>query len=565
MKNTMHGAALTVLILSACNTSPNGGDGAVEISFCSTQIYIEKAVEITGRAVYQRREFTPSGLGGVDSQDYPIRHAEIIVTSNTSGGRVQCGVTNTLGYFSFFIPKGTTSYELSINSRALNDSLKVSVLNSPSEKKPYSIKATFDGLANKNFGTLTAPATGSLEGGAFNIYDQILNANNFLRAQTDDCQSAFTDCAPFTVAPKATVYWAPGVNPASYFGIGSAISFFEQDSAVLYILGGLNGNVDDEDTDHFDNSVIIHEYGHFLESQFSASDSPGGSHDANSVIDPRLAWSEGWANFFGLAVSGDPTYRDTYGNSDGTSGYYFLNDLETNSPSQDVPATLGEGNFREFSITRALWDSIDPHPVSGAGTNEAVVDAATAPFSELWTVLSGSNGIKNSANYFRNYGLFMQLRGALTGATDLSSIFTAELQKPNQDDFAAQYVTGGTCTYTLSTTGSGETGSFETSHQFRSNDFFHYTHSGGTLSVQLNRTGGAGDIDLYLYDSDYIFGESGDILASSHDPTPADGGTEEINQTVPAGHYMINVMLFTAGTAKSANYKLLINGSELCP
>src|SRR5690606_13846811 len=108
------------------------------------------------------------------------------------------------------------------------------------------------------------------------------------------------------------------------------------------------------DTDHFDDSIILHEYGHFLEDVYSKTNSPGGVHTGETILDPRLAWGEGWANYFQAAVTGNPVYRDTFGTSLGFSGVYFNENLE--SGTSDTPNNPGEGNFREFAITRALWD-----------------------------------------------------------------------------------------------------------------------------------------------------------------------------------------------------------------
>lgn len=556
-------AVLSILLFASCS-QPTPAGPAAEPAYCDQSKVYSNAITATGRALFQRRQFTASGLGDTDPTSYPIRYAEIAVWQDNQY-LIQCATTDGNGNFELQVPNTGLVYTVRLYSRGRNSYVNASVLNSPRENEPYELTTTFTASGSPSLGDLIAPAKGTLEGGAFNIFDQIVAANEFLRAQTLSCNASFADCTPFTVAPKAIVYWAKGVNPASYFGISSGISFYNKDTKAIYILGGLSGDVDREDTDHFDNSVIIHEYGHFIEDHYSATDSPGGSHDANSIVDPRLAWGEGWANYFGLAVTGDPVYRDTYGNTDGATGFFFSNNLETNTPSRDVPTTAGEGNFREFAITRALWDMLDPHPVSGAGTNEAMIDTVTVPFREFWTIFAGANGIKNSSYHFRNYGLFMQLHNAMAGRTSLASIFTAELQRPDQADYAATYSTGGTCSYSMSTDGTGEDGSSETSNQFASNDFYFLNHGGGSVSINLIRTAGTSDLDLYLYDSDYVYGDADDIVASSTDPTPGDGGTEAISANLPAGKYLINVNLYSAGTAESATYKLLLNGAELCP
>ena len=57
--------------------------------------------------------------------------------------------------------------------------------------------------------------------------------------------------------------------------------------------------------------MIAHEYGHFLMASFSRESSPGGNHSFGEQLDPRLAWSEGWGNFFGAATTGSAHYIDT--------------------------------------------------------------------------------------------------------------------------------------------------------------------------------------------------------------------------------------------------------------
>lgn len=67
-------------------------------------------------------------------------------------------------------------------------------------------------------------------------------------------------------------------------------SHFAPDDNQLYILGK-----DGVDTDEFDTHVIAHEWGHFYQANISRSDSTGGRHGPGDVLDPRLAFGEGWA------------------------------------------------------------------------------------------------------------------------------------------------------------------------------------------------------------------------------------------------------------------------------
>lgn len=83
-------------------------------------------------------------------------------------------------------------------------------------------------------------------------------------------------------------------------------SFYGGDA--IYILGDENN-----DTDEYDRHVILHEWGHYLESHFSRSDSIGGDHVYGDKLDMRVAMSEGFSNAFSAMMLDDPNYRDTSG------------------------------------------------------------------------------------------------------------------------------------------------------------------------------------------------------------------------------------------------------------
>jgi len=78
--------------------------------------------------------------------------------------------------------------------------------------------------------------------------------------------------------------------------------------SAIYILGDENN-----DTDEYDRHVILHEWGHYLESEFARSDSIGGDHVYGDKLDMRVAMSEGFANAFSAMMLDDPNYRDASG------------------------------------------------------------------------------------------------------------------------------------------------------------------------------------------------------------------------------------------------------------
>jgi hypothetical protein len=137
----------------------------------------------------------------------------------------------------------------------------------------------------------------------------------------------------------------------------------------IYILGDFaNGN---GDTDEFDQSVIAHEFGHYVEDRFGRSDSIGGDHGAaETPLDLRVAFGEGWGNAFSGMVLNNSVYRDS---QQGVQAEFSI-DLETDD-------TLNEGWFSEISVGEILWDLFDPANEPG--------DSVALGFPPLFAVMTG--------------------------------------------------------------------------------------------------------------------------------------------------------------------------------
>ncbi|MDD4974747.1 MAG: hypothetical protein PHY93_10380 [Bacteriovorax sp.] len=157
--------------------------------------------------------------------------------------------------------------------------------------------------------------------------------------------------------PQLKVNWSiNNVGTAGDITIGQiTTSHYNPNTNQLYILGKL-----DVDTDEYDNHVIVHEWGHFLEYNLSRSDSKGGSHSFGDEKDMSLAFSEGWGNAVSaMAFDPDVYYSDTSGVRQ-QSGFQV--NLE-NSTITGITDTH-KGWFSEISIQEILYDIYD-------STNEA--------------------------------------------------------------------------------------------------------------------------------------------------------------------------------------------------
>lgn len=74
------------------------------------------------------------------------------------------------------------------------------------------------------------------------------------------------------------------------------------------------------DSDHFDADILAHEFGHFVHSALAGADDNGGYHDGTPTA-PTLAWSEGFATWFAVSVTGDRVYVDSH--RDGGAWYDY--------------------------------------------------------------------------------------------------------------------------------------------------------------------------------------------------------------------------------------------------
>lgn len=632
---------LGFLVLGACstketsNTATNGRisptyAGPAEAAYCASTIaYGGSTITVSGTAQYIRRETyrnpasNPSfeGLGSssvshatLPAGAYPIRAAEVRVT-DAAGNVVQCAQTSpTDGTFSFALPSGNITYKLSINSRSAqfnggNVYMIASVLNKPEANQFYSLVTTISAAGgNVSTGVLqaTAATSGPMLGAAFNILDQIFSANAYLRSKVATCSASFTGCTDVSLSapvPKVFAYWEKGFNPNDYFGSSSGLSFYLPDYSRLFILGGISGAIDDADTDHFDNSVVLHEYGHFLEDAMFESDSPGGAHNGNKVIDPRLAWSEGWGNFIQAAIltdpavqangiapmTGTPRYYDSSGNVDGSADLFFAVDLENMSGQDLVTAPsgsglVGEGNFREFSVARFLMDIVDGLSVTET-TYPSGNDNMSDDFNQLWAALTKTSGggLRQSSLAFRSIGHMHLAQQALGGsATDWTAIRTGNYHDGDTSEYGQYVTTSGTCAtlstglnYSIDPTVAAT--NLASSNLFLDNDFYHLKiTTPGTYTITLNyqdvdSAGQEADLDLYLYNEDASFGDAADIVArSTGDPSAAVGNVEAESVTVSlaAGNYLINVNAYTGSPFNGAGptqYSIKLGASNLCP
>lgn len=170
---------------------------------------------------------------------------------------------------------------------------------------------------------------------------------------------------------------------------GSVSSFADRSTHVIDISGGetMCGTAWCPE-DAFDWDVLAHETGHVVAYQAGIDASPGGPHNvcdnawsgSRSKADAvRLAWSEGWATFYGLAalreqgVPGIPTAGDL--NYDDLPGPPHSDAYDNFSYGIEAASYCNpRGEDSEIAVSRVLWDFYDSTADNGESVSWTVGD-----------------------------------------------------------------------------------------------------------------------------------------------------------------------------------------------
>lgn len=226
---------------------------------------------------------------------------------------------------------------------------------------------------------------------AFNITDTILKGYKYFKDNTG-------------ITPgKITAKWYKGSEDGTHY------------SSLLNRIDIIDISTDSQskkkyyDGDCWDKPVILHEYGHFLMEKY-AVDPPGSglTHNATMEYNPGLAYSEGWATFFGQSALGNDEYKDY--SAMGLISYSIEN----------LGAKYIRSMKNEASASAVLWDLYDGKnepldQVAGGFSNVADVFKSKIDghynynMKDVWNnwtgKVYGKANIKESWEIFNNFGM----------------------------------------------------------------------------------------------------------------------------------------------------------------
>lgn len=361
--------------LSACGGSGGGDDGPPPAA----------NVTVSGKITFDRIPFKTGGPGLNPGAPVESPARQVLVEAVDDANTILAtATTDTAGDYSLQLPPNRNvkiRVKAQMTKTGTAPTWDFRVLNNTNSGALYALEGTASSTGTANgtrnlratSGWGTTSYTGTRAAAPFAILDTVYRAKELI--VTASANAAF---------PALNLYWSTTNKPTNgvfctnngdigttfYTGGGAGVGNCTQNGDLLagiYILGDFTQG----DTDEFDQHVIAHEFGHYVEANFSRSDSIGGEHGPADRLDLRLAFGEGWGNAYSAMVLGDPAYRDSFAGIGSESGFNL-----------ELDNTAVEGWFSEFSVGEILWDVFDSVADSG--------DQVSLGFPPIFNVLTGA-------------------------------------------------------------------------------------------------------------------------------------------------------------------------------
>lgn len=331
---------------------------------------------VTGRVTFKRVLFATNlnvGLDYANQVDRPARGIDVSATNTGTSTSLATTQTDSDGNYALQVPANTMIDVYATARMRRDNTAPLPRWNFVAAPVTGNVQGTVYTYTDTPFSSATGTthdvsvpsglsstgtATGTRRSAPFAVLDTVYSG-----------MQTILSVAPTTNFPALTLDWAEG-NPGgeTFFDSGSA-GFQE-----IVLSADLT-----EDTDEFDQHVIAHEFGHYIEYNFSRADNIGGSHGLGDKLDLRVAFGEGFGYAFAAIVLKDPVARDSFvsGNNQVSSTF----NVETN-PATNAPGSPS-GNYgcwcSESTVWSVLWDLYD----GNADTNDTVA----LGFKPMWDVL----------------------------------------------------------------------------------------------------------------------------------------------------------------------------------
>ncbi|MEE9303234.1 MAG: hypothetical protein V3U84_05560, partial [Thiotrichaceae bacterium] len=392
------GKAITfeVTPVAAAGTSP----GAAVVSTAINVTTPPANVTISGKVTFDRvpTGATGTGLNYSAIAISPVRKATLQALSSTNAV-IATTTTDDNGDYSLTV---AANADIKIRVRAEMTVYSVTVVDNTSSNALYVMdgSSASSGAVNSTRNLHAASGWGGSSytstriAAPFAILDSMFLASEKIKAV--DAGATFA---------QLVVNWSINNVPSGgNKALGQIGTSHYDGNGNLFILGKENN-----DTDEYDDHVMLHEWAHYFEDKFSRSDSIGGGHSDGNILDMRVAFGEGFGNAMSGILTDDPAYKDTTGPQQGQS---FELNVENSTPKNNP------GFYSESSVQRILYDLYD------ANADDAA-DTAALGFAPIYSVMVGAE--KNAQAYTSIYTFITALKAANAGqATAIDSVVSGE-------------------------------------------------------------------------------------------------------------------------------------------
>jgi hypothetical protein len=476
--------AYTLTVTNAAGTHPataqatvtvtGGGGGSQSVSGTVTYDFVPATYDVASHS---------GGLIFASAVQKPVRGAVVLMVEGTTV--LANATTDQAGHYTLtYTPTGAGT--LQVVALATSASPSIIVQDNTDGGAPWGIGAT---LAPGTT-TLNLHATHGWTGSAYNPAARLAAPFAILDSMYT-ASRAFIAARPAVVFPELKVNWSSNNVPQSgNKALGQiGTSHFSPAENQIYILGK-----EGADTDEFDSHVIVHEWAHYFERNLSRSDSPGGPHGAGDVLDPRLAFGEGYGNGLAAMLLPESVYTDTLWSSGVLRAFGF--DAESAPAPTDDPQP---GVFSESTVMRVLYDIFD------GGSNEGF-DGLQTGLGPIYDVLVGPERTTDALTTLGSFvaglkaqaGVNVSALDTLLAHYQIGPITTA--WGDGDAGLRAMYVAVGSLPYAGSVALDGGLDP----NKWGQNQYFVVTGNGAAITV---RTTCAQDVDVTVY-------QAGTVVAS---------------------------------------------------
>jgi len=311
-----------------------------------------KGKTLSGKLTYDRVPQTlDNGLNYSATVPKPIRNVRVALVEDkgketNTGKELASTISGEDGSYSFAIPDAVTRVRVRAFAQTTSPALLVQ------DNANGNALYTLESAAITTTSTATVKNLNAASGWGGSYYSGVRAAAPFACLDTlYTAARAFALVRPSVKFPLLPINWSVDNRPESgdetIGQIGT--SHYSSGSGGIFILGK-----EDVDTDEYDDHVMVHEWGHYFEDKVGRSDSIGGTHGGGDIIDPRVAFGEGWGNALSaMILYPDSKYKDSGGLSQATTTLVL--DMEANGVNDPKP-----GWFSETSVMTLLYDIFDP-------------------------------------------------------------------------------------------------------------------------------------------------------------------------------------------------------------